>query len=218
MAVEIRRGTDRFTERHPGRLTQHAFSFGATYDAAHVRFGPMVCHDDHLLRAGEGFPDHEHADLVIVTWVLSGALAHTGPTGEERVGPGQVAVLRTGPRVTHAEVAAAPQTRFVQVWLTPEESEEPSYEVATPELVAGELVRVAEPEPGAVFSVARLEASQTLTVPAAPRVHVFLGRGALLRSSLAEPLHDGDAFLFTDEPAYDLTAGVPTELLVWQFS
>ena len=194
MAVEIRRGTDRFVERAPGRLTAHAFSFGSTYDADHVRFGPMTCHDDHLLRAGEGFPAHDHADLVIVTWVLSGALAHTGPDGEARVEPGQAAVLRTGDRVTHAEVAAAPQTRFVQVWLTP-----------------------AEPVPGAVFSVARLEANQTLTVPSSPRTHVFVGRGALLRSSLAEPLHDGDAFLFTDEPTHELTAGVPSELLVWSF-
>jgi hypothetical protein len=45
-----------------------------------------------------------------------------------------------------------------------------------------------------------------------------VSRGALLRSSLAEPLQDGDAFLFTAEPAHELTAGVPTELLVWQFS
>ena len=205
-------------ERQPGRLTAHAFSFGSTYDPDHVRFGPMTCHDDHLLRAGEGFPAHDHADLVIVTWVLSGALAHTGPDGEARVEPGQAAVLRTGDRVTHAEVAAAPQTRFVQVWLTPaERGGDPSYAVLTPELFPGAVVEVAEPVPGAVFSVARLEANQTLTVPSAPRTHVFVGRGALLRSSLAEPLHDGDAFLFTDEPAHELTAGVPSELLVWSF-
>ena len=61
--------------------------------------------------------------------------------------------------------------------------------------------------------MARLDAGQTVTVPAAPLVHVFVARGALLRSSLAEPLHDGDAFLLTDEPAHELTAGVPTELL-----
>jgi redox-sensitive bicupin YhaK (pirin superfamily) len=219
VAVEIRRGTDRFVERLPGRLTQHAFSFGSTYDADHVRFGPMTCHDDHLLRSGEGFPDHDHADLVIVTWVLSGALAHRGVGGDERLEPGQGAVLRTGARVTHSEVAAGPQTRFVQVWLAPSEpGGAPSYEVLRPSIAPGKVVRVAEPLPGAVFSVARLEANQTLTVPPAPRTHVFVGRGALLRSSLAEPLHVGDAFLFTDEPSHDLTAGVPTELLVWSFA
>jgi redox-sensitive bicupin YhaK (pirin superfamily) len=216
VVVAIRRGTDRFVERLPGRLTAHGFSFGAAYDADHVRFGPMVCHDDHLVRVGAGFPEHDHSDLAIVTWVVSGAVAHSGPTGDERVEAGQAGVLRAGSGVTHAEVAAAPQTRFIQVWLTAPGDEEPSYGVTTPDLVPGQLVRVAEPEPGAVFSVARLEPQRSLTVPAAPRVHVFVARGALLRSSLAEPLHDGDAFLFTDEPAHELTAGVPTELLVWQ--
>src|SRR3954465_14743922 len=89
MAVAIRRGTDRFIERAPGRLTAHAFSFGASYDAEHVRFGPMVCHDDHLLRDGEGFPSHHHEDQVIVSWPLTGLLAHSGPGGDAEVAPGQ---------------------------------------------------------------------------------------------------------------------------------
>ncbi|WP_169576561.1 pirin family protein [Nocardioides halotolerans] len=221
MAVEIRRGTDRFVERLPGRLTLHAFSFGSSYDADHVRFGPMVCHDDHLLRVGEGFAPHEHADLSIVTWVVSGALDHDGPTGAARVEPGQVAVLRTGRGVTHAEVAAAPQTRFVQVWLAASDEAGPSaptYDVLTPELTPGTLVRVAEPEPGAVLSVVRLGDHQSVVIPSGPRTHVYVARGALLRSSLAEPLHEGDAFLFTDEPDTELTAGVPTDLLVWSFA
>ena len=224
MPVAIRRGTDRFVERLPGRLTAHAFSFGSSYDAEHVRFGPMVCHDDHLLRVGEGFPPHDHAGLVIVTWVVSGAVAHSGPGGDARLEPGQLGVLRTGAGVTHAELAAAPQTRFVQVWLTDPDADtgaaaaEPSYDVTTPALPPGELVPVATPIPGASLSVVRLGDHQTVTIPAAPQTHVFVSRGALLRSSLAEPLHEGDAFLFTDEPSTELTAGVPSELLVWSFS
>lgn len=211
MVVDIRRGTHRFTERLQGRLTQHAFSFGAQYDADHVRFGPMVCHDDHLLRNGEGFPDHEHADLAIVTWVVSGAVAHTGPTGAATLAAGQGAVFRTGPGATHAEVAAGNQTRFVQVWLTdPAPPAEPSYE-----LIGDAAVEVL---PGATFSVLHLGDLETVTLPTAPKVHVYVARGALLRSSMAEPLHEGDAFLFTDEPAHEVTAGVPTELLVWQFA
>jgi quercetin 2,3-dioxygenase len=125
-------------------------------------------------------------------------------------------VLRTGAGVEHSEVAAAPQTRFVQVWLTAEPEGESSYDVLTPPPGPG-LVTVAE-VPGGVLRVARLDEGETLAVPRGPRVHVFVARGALVRSSLAEPLRDGDAFLFTDEPALDLTAGVPTELLVWQLA
>jgi hypothetical protein len=46
-------------------------------------------------------------------------------------------------------------------------------------------------------------------------VHAFVTTGALLRFSLAEPLQAGDALLLTAEPAYEVTAGVPTDLLVW---
>jgi len=212
VAVEIRRGSDRFAEREVGRRTLHAFSFGAHYDAAHVRFGPMVCHDEHLLGRGRGFEPHEHAGLVIVSHVLSGALEHTGASGRVVLEAGQTGLFRTGSSTTHAEVAAAPQTRFVQVWLSPEDPaalpDEPAYDVVTTPV---------EPLPGARFEVVALGAGDTFRTPLAPRVHAFVGRGALLRSSLAEPLHDGDAFLFTDEPAYDLVAGVPTELLVWTF-
>lgn len=220
VTTEIRRGSERFVERQSGRLSRHSFAFGASYDAGNLRFGPMVCHDDHLLGAGQGFDTHRHSDLVIVTWLLSGALTHTDSSGASTtVTPGEVAVLRTGAGVEHSEVAAAPQTRFVQVWLAPESPDEvASYDVTPAALVPGELTSVVSPLPGATFSVAHLETGQVLALPAAPLSHVYVARGALLRSSLAEPLQDGDAFRFTDEPSYDVTAAVPTEILVWSFS
>lgn len=219
VGVEIRRASARFAERPPGRATWHSFSFGQAYDPENVGFGPMSCHDEHLLRNGTGFETHRHSDLVIVSWVLSGALVHTGPEGSTTVSPGEVAVLRTGAGVEHSEVAAAPQTRFVQVWLSPDATGgEASYDVSAAALVDGELVEVARPTAGAAFSVARLEAGQTVTLPEAPLVHVFVARGALVRSSMAEPLEAGDVFRFTDEPAHEVTAAVPTELLVWALS
>jgi len=207
-------------DRAPGRRTLHAFSFGSSYDAEHVSFGPMVCHDEHLLGDGKGFDDHPHGDLVIVSWVVTGALRHADTTGAvAELAPGEVGVLHTGAAVAHSEVAAAPQTRFVQVWLTPpERGGETTYDVLPVAVADGAgFVEAARPVPGATFWVARVGDGETVTTPAAPRVHVFVSRGALLRSSLAEPLHEGDAFLFTDEPTYDLTAGVPTELLCWTF-
>ena len=210
MSVDIRRGSDRFVDRTPGRRTAHAFSFGSHYDPDHVSFGPMVCHDDHLLAEGQGFDDHSHSDLVIVSCVLSGAVRHTDTTGATTVlEPGDIGVLRTGGTVVHSEFAAAPATRFVQVWLTdPAPGGEASYEVTE---------SPATPIPGATLRHVRLGPGETFTTPVASKVHVFVARGALLRSSLAEPLHDGDAFLFADEGSYDLASGADTELLVWSF-
>ena len=227
MTVEIRRSTARFVDREQGRLTRHAFSFGAHYDPAWSSFGPMVCHDDHLLGAGKGFDEHAHAGLEIVTTVLRGSLEHRDSTGTATALPaGSVAVLSSGAGVRHSELAAASgSARFVQVWLTPDDPERaPGYAAAEvpagPGLVevAGEDAPLAVDVAGATYAVARLDANETLTLPVAARVHVYVASGALLRSSLAEPLHDGDAFLMTDEPAHRVTAGVPTQLLVWSFS
>lgn len=219
VSTEIRRSSARFTERSRGRVTAHSFSFGEHYDPDRLRLGPMVCHDDHLLARGQGFATHRHSGLEIVTWVVSGALEHTGPDSEPVVlEPGSVAVLRTGAGVEHAEVAVAPQTRFVQVWLTaPDDApQQPSYDVRAVDLAAAEgaLVPVAEVA-GATFSAARLGVGATLTVPGGPLTHVFVATGALLRSSLAQPLAAGDTFIFTDEPDHEVTAAVPTDVLVW---
>lgn len=231
MTVEVRRGSDRFLTREQGRSTRHSFSFGPHYDQDNVSFGPMVCHDDHLLRAGTGFTDHAHNDVEIVTWVLSGAVVHSDPSGERRVlKAGSVQVQSAGSGVRHAEVAAenAGPTRFVQVWLRPDaQGGEPTYAAAEVEPPPGGLVPIVSGHDheamvsvgvaSATFWVARLERLQTVTLPEDALQHVFVANGALARSSLAQPLSAGDAFRITDQPGLELTAASPTELLVWSF-
>ena len=172
----------------------------------------MVCHDDHLLGPGRGFATHRHSGLEIVTYVVSGALRHTDSTGSESVVPaGSVAVLSTGAGVEHSEFATDDgPCRFVQVWLRAEAAGEPAYTIH-------EGATSVAPLPGAALEVARLDPRVPRTLPAAPLLHAYVATGALLRSSLAEPLSAGDAFEMTDEGAHEVTAGVPTELLVWTF-
>lgn len=232
VTVEIRRASQGFVSREKGRYTRHAFSFGEHYDPENVGFGPIVCHDDHRLGAGKGFSDHPHADLEIVTWVLSGALVHADSEGHQgAILPGTVQVLSAGSGVVHAEVAhdGSGPARFVQVWLTPDETgTPPAYATAPVTLPDGELVVVASGHDpaapvrlgtaSATFSVARQPAGGTLTLPDEPLQHVYVASGALIRSSLAGPLSEGDAFRITDRPGLELTAAIPTELLVWTFT
>lgn len=226
MNVEIRRGSSRFAERVTGRLTQHAFSFGPHLDPERLAFGPMVCHDDHVLGRGQGFEEHPHAALEIVSWVVSGRLVHTDATGAAvELGPGECAVLTAGSGVRHSELAGDGATRFVQVWLTPDDPDAPpAYRTAAPAAGSGLVRVVGDGGPlsvgvaGAALDVARLDAGESVALPAAAKVHAFVATGALLRSSLAEPLSAGDAFCLTDGASYDVTAAVPTELLVWSFA
>jgi redox-sensitive bicupin YhaK (pirin superfamily) len=203
-------------------VTQHAFSFGEHYDPDLLRFGPMVCHDDHRLGSGRGFDTHRHSGLDILTWVVSGRLRHEDSSGRTTVlDPGRLAVLSTGAGVEHSERATDEgPVRFVQVWLAATgdgAAGDPTYDVRPVEPVLGALTELARPQPGAVLSLARLDPLQTVALPVAARVHAYLVTGALTRSSLAEPLSAGDAFLFTDEPVHEITAAVPTDLLVWTF-
>ena len=219
VSVEIRRGTDRYLVRGDGFFTRHSFSFGERYDPENVAFGRLVCHDDHQLAAGSGFESHPHRDVEIVTWVLSGSLVHDDSSGHSAVvTPGQVQVLSAGSGVTHSEVAGPDgPVRFVQAWLTPDEAgTPPAYSVRAVDLVPGGLTEVVALG-DAVLRVARLGAGDTVTLPEERLQHVFVAGGALTRSSLAEPLADGDAFRITDQPGLSVTAAVPTELMVWTF-
>jgi quercetin 2,3-dioxygenase len=233
MSVEVRRGSVRFLSRGEGWTTRHSFSFGDHYDPENVGFGPMVCHDDHLLRGGAGFPDHPHRDLEIVTWVLSGAVVHTASVGPPTtVGAGQVQVLSAGSGVLHSEIAepGSGPTRFVQTWVRPDQSgTAPSYSSAVGDAVtAGGLVPVVSGHDGAAAArigtasatlhAAVLDAGESVTLPDDPLQHVFVATGSLARSSLAEPLSAGDAFRISDRPGLRLTAAAPTELLVWSFT
>lgn len=228
----MRRGSDRFVERTAGRLSRHGFSFGTHYDPDRVSFGPMVCHDDHLIGRDGGFEDHPHEAVDIVTWVVSGSVVHTDATGAATtLTAGQAGVLRSGSGVRHAEIAGPDgPARFVQVWLTPDDPDTaPVHSVASVAAGPGAgLVRVVgEGGPlqvgvrGAALDVAHLAAGETLALPVAGRVHGYLTTGALLRFSLAEPLSAGDAFELTEHSAqqgYVVTAAVPTEILVWSFA
>ena len=212
----------RFVTRERGRQTRHSFSFGSFYDADRVSFGPLIALNDDLLGSGVGYDAHEHSDVVLVTWVVTGELAHEDDDGATTQLTGELAVTHAGTGITHSERAGGRATRFVQAWLRPgEPGGAPARRTTTPDLGGGGLVVVADEAdlgvPGATYRIGELASGETVTVPEAPLRHVFVATGALTRSSLAEPLAAGDAFEVTGDDEITLTAAVPTQLLVWSF-
>jgi hypothetical protein len=88
----------------------------------------VVAVNDEVLGPGAGFDEHPHSGLVIITYVVAGSLAHQGISSAV-VGQGQVAVLKAGTGVVHAERNAGPgDLRFVQTWIATH-SDEVSYGV-----------------------------------------------------------------------------------------
>jgi len=225
MTVTLYAGSDRSSESVRGRLTRHSFAFGPHFDPTNLGFGPLVCHNDDEVAPGEGYPDHPHSELEIVTWVLEGALVHTGSTGAQHVvEAGRAQVLSAGTGIRHSEVAD-PQSgrcRFVQAWLAPSApGATPSYVVGEAPQPASGLVEVAGGSglpvgtTGARLLVARLAQGDSVVLPDDPLQHVFAATGAVALGPYA--LGGGDAVRLTDEPGRVVRASEETELLVWSF-
>jgi redox-sensitive bicupin YhaK (pirin superfamily) len=226
MAVLLYAGSQRFRSAAPGRRTWHSFSFGEHYDPANVGFGPLTCLNDDHLDPGAGYPDHPHADVEIVTWVLSGALRHTDSarTGRPRLlERGAVQVQSAGAGIRHSEVAepGAGPTRFVQTWLRPDHPGAPPGEAVDTlepahgltEVVGGTGLRVGVG--GASLAVGTLAPGDLLTLPDAPRVHVLVAEGSLLlpgRSAVGAVAGDAVRVVGSAGP---MRATAPARLLVW---
>lgn len=226
MTVALYAGSLRSSSTDAGRVTRHSFSFGPRYDPANLGFGPLVCHNDDVLSAGGGYPDHPHSELEIVTWVLEGALVHTDSTGASHVvEAGRAQVLSAGSGIRHSEVAdlASGRCRFVQAWLAPSAAgTDPSYvlgEAPPPsaglvEVVGGDGLPIGTT--GARLLVARMAPGESVALPDDPRQHLFAATGSVSLDDL--DLAAGDAARITDEPGRLVRATAETELLVWSFS
>jgi redox-sensitive bicupin YhaK (pirin superfamily) len=222
--IEYRPAAKRFRTDAEGRTTWHSFSFGAHYDPDNIGFASLVAHNDERLPPGTGYDDHPHAELEIVTWVLSGALRHTSSVGSGVIGPGQVQRLSAGTGVVHSEVAASDEeTRFLQAWVRPDTAgTAPDYLSETAVLGDGWTCVADGSGRGVVplaarasLHVADLTAEQRVALPEGAGLHVFVARGTvMLGERLLEP---GDAARLVDEGGRRLTAEKDAHVVVWAF-
>lgn len=102
----------------------HSFSFGDYIDRAHVGFGPLRVINEDFVAPGRGFDTHGHADMEIITYVLSGALAHKDSLGSGGViRHGDVQVMSAGKGILHSEYNASDSepVHLLQIWIHPRE-------------------------------------------------------------------------------------------------
>lgn len=147
--IKIRRADERGHANYGWLDTYHTFSFSNYYDDRFMGFRSLrVINEDKVL-AGQGFGTHGHRDMEIISYVVSGALAHKDSTGgEEILRPHEVQRMTAGTGIRHSEYnpLETEDVHFLQIWILPEkENLTPGYEQTyfSPESKKGRLKLVA---------------------------------------------------------------------------
>lgn len=235
--LNIRKSTERGFADHGWLQSFHSFSFANYFDPAHMGWGNLRVINEDRIAPGTGFGTHGHRDMEIISYVLSGNLAHQDSMGNVKgIPPGDVQRMSAGSGVRHSEFnhAEGQSTHFLQIWIEPNVTGiDPGYEQKTvPESAKrGQLALVAAPAKEAhvaahaveIYADARMYAglfdgaeSTVLPLNTARKAYVFLVRGALKVNG--QVLAAGDAALLQSESSLALSEGRDAEVLVFDLA
>ena len=231
--MNLRKSSDRGYADHGWLKSYHSFSFAGYHDEKHMGFGNLRVINEDRIAPGKGFGTHSHKDMEIISYVMSGELAHQDSMGNVKgIPPGDVQRMSAGTGVQHSEFnhAEGQTTHFLQIWIEPNvKGVAPGYEQKTFNVdeKQGKLRLVAAGD-GADGSVtihadakiyaALLDGHESAELALEPdrKTYVHVVRGQLQVNGVA--LGAGDAALLTLETQLQLAGGQNSEVLVFDLA
>jgi redox-sensitive bicupin YhaK (pirin superfamily) len=231
--ITLRPAAERGQADHGWLKSQHSFSFADYLDPAHMGFGNLRVINEDRIAPGTGFGTHGHRDMEIVSYVLSGALAHKDSLGNgAAIVPGELQRMSAGRGVLHSEFnhAQGEATHFLQIWILPRQAGiTPGYEqkAFSDAHKRGRLALVASPDGRDGSVTIHADASiraglfdgaeaATLALDPARLAYVHVARGALTVNGQA--LQAGDAAKLVGEAQLRLAEGDHAEVLVFDLA
>jgi hypothetical protein len=229
--ITLRHAEDRGYADHGWLKSYHSFSFAGYYDPAHMGWGNLRVINEDRLAAGTGFGTHAHQDMEIISYVLSGAIAHKDDMGNGTTIPrGDVQRMSAGSGVRHSEFNQSKDspTHFFQIWIMPNVAGiEPGYEQKSFDQIPGVFQLIASPD-GANGSVTMhadaslyrgfFNGSEQVSLELNPKrkAYVHLVQGMIQVNGRA--LQSGDAALLDNETLLTLSDAQDAEVLVFDLA
>ena len=232
--IQIRKSAQRGYADHGWLKSYHSFSFAGYYDPTFMGWGNLRVINEDRIAAGAGFGMHGHRDMEIISYVLSGSLAHQDNMGNgTSIPPGDVQRMSAGTGVMHSEFnhEQAATTHFLQIWIEPNQKGiAPSYEqksfaesekkgrlklVASPTGAEGAVTIHAD----AALYAGLLEGTDDrveMALHSARKAYVHVIRGALSVNGLS--LQTGDAAMISGESTLTLADAQDAEVLVFDLA
>jgi quercetin 2,3-dioxygenase len=212
--ITLRKESERGKADRGWLRAAHSFSFATYYDPKNMGFGPLRVLNDDWFGPGRGFGTHPHENMEIITFPLSGSLAHADSTGGGgTLSYGDVQRMSAGDGVEHSEFNGSKDEwlHLLQIWIEPNKTDAPArYEDRRfdPEARRGKLQLLISPDgqggsldiyQDATLSATILTDGQRVTQPLAPgrKAYVHLATGTMIVNG--HELSAGDALTLIDE-------------------
>jgi redox-sensitive bicupin YhaK (pirin superfamily) len=226
----LRRSNERGHANHGWLDSYHSFSFADYFDPKHVAFGPLRVINEDRVDPDEGFGTHPHRDMEIISYVLSGELAHKDSMGNGSViRPGDVQRMSAGSGIRHSEFnpSSTERVHFLQIWIQPNVMGiEPSYEEKhfSDSEKQGRLKLIASPDGSeesvlihqdAFVYVGRFDGDEQAELQLKPhrKSYLHIVRGQIRVNGIE--LGAGDALKVTEATKVSIDGGRAAEVLVF---
>ena len=227
--ITLRKSNERDHAEHGWLDSYHTFSFADYHDPAWMGFRSLRVINDDLVMPRMGFGKHPHRDMEIITYILSGQLAHQDSMGNGRtITAGEFQYMAAGTGVQHSEQnpSGTEAVHLLQVWIMPDEKGvTPRYAEKSMKDAATGALHLITSKTGRDGSMAihqdadlylgKLDAGQSVTHALGAGRHAWLHVAEGEITLNGQTLSGGDAAAISDERALELRGAKTSQVLLF---
>lgn len=225
--ILVRKANERGLTEIDWLHSQHTFSFGNYYDPAQMGFSTLRVINEDIVKPNQGFGTHQHRDMEIISYVISGALSHKDSMGTGSIiKPGEIQRMSAGSGVSHSEFNASKTepVHFLQIWILPAKTGlPPSYEqTKLPNPPQNELMLIGSPQGGehaikihqnVNLYLGKLTAGKNLSYTLKNTGWIQMVKGQITVNN--HPIQQGDGAKIENETILNINCLTNTEFLLF---